>query len=119
MLKIRSPQLAALRAARALSLMPALTEHVREFFPQIHAASSTEELSTLIRHGVVRACELGAEREDEIFMFVDLTVGLGPDFERSERYPWAARVLADETYPPAARIHRLYDVAILALQAPA
>ena len=115
--EVRSEQYEKLRESVIEQFVGRMVAHVRTYFPQDFASLGEQETRILVRHGIERAESYEIVSERDVCTYVDLMVALGPDFDVDERYPWAADILTDRTWPhPTAKIEALHARAIASLR---
>jgi hypothetical protein len=114
MLTLRRGQIDAMGARQWLEFEGDLARHLGEFFPDECAAAGGEAaVRELIRHGVARAERYGLVGRRDLFLYLDLMMALGRDFDTSPEMPWIEEALTDPDLPgPSERLAALYDAVI-------
>ena len=96
-----------------------MVSHLQRFFPRESESLGREGLLGLIRHGVERASSYGLVAEDDVALYLNLTMALGRDFDRDPGLPWAHATLVDPALPdPSWRMGRLYRMTVERTQVP-
>ena len=108
MLKINDGQMSVLEDKSRNDFQERMLVHIAKFFPEHDAALDFEQKHALIDHGIERGAEYAIVSERDICIWVDLMLALGPDFDVSETYPWAATILADDLRLPNLRMDELH-----------
>jgi hypothetical protein len=108
MLIIRSAQVAALDAAVLAGFRRRLLAHVRQTLPG-RAAQDDDGLLAEIDSAIGQARALGLETERDVARFVDLALGVGPDFVDQPATAWVREVLGDRRRPGSGRLDAVYD----------
>lgn len=113
MLILRYEQVQAFARADRGVLCDRVFAHVRRFFSAQCAETSDVELRARIRRGLERCDAHGFRAFWDVCRYIDLMVIFGDDFDRSESFPWAGRVLADPSLrDPHARFEALHAAAL-------
>jgi hypothetical protein len=97
MLKIRREQVAALEADAQRRYIGRLIAHLRALYPSTTTPLSEADLVADVERGVVQAGRYGLEAEDDVRVFLECRVELGPDFDVRADTAWAGAVLRDDT----------------------
>ncbi len=78
--------------------------------PQCCKSLGDAALRRAISYGVQRAHNYGITSECDVCKYLDLMFGLGPDFDRDPKLPWAKEILSRSgTSEPAPRLAMLYE----------
>ncbi len=96
MLIIRKAQMDAIHRERLDEFRVWMRAHLRRHFREQMEGRGDAELDSLIDRGIRRAQQHGADQERSFCKYLALVAALGEGFEADPRYPWAARVLADD-----------------------
>jgi hypothetical protein len=97
MLVIRSEQLEVFSQAMQDRFVEQMVRHLTTDFPSEVRGLGVDRagLEGLVRQGIVQAREYGIEYDDDLQLYLDCMVLLGPQFNADPRYPWAATILND------------------------
>lgn len=109
---IRQTQLYTLSQRGSSDFEVRVAAHLKRCFPHECTALGDEGVPDLVRYGVARSNSYGMTLERDVCKYIDLMVAFDRDFDRNPEHPWAARILADDSFPnPTARMEHLYGVA--------
>jgi|WetSurMetagenome_2_1015567.scaffolds.fasta_scaffold349632_2 hypothetical protein len=114
---IRKEQMQALRAPLLARLHQELLLHVKKHFAKKIRERSDEELLNHIRRVVSRAFQYGFRSERQVYNYVNISMILGPDFDRAEEMQWTRKYLLDPKKTPTIRIDGLFDELLRRLEA--
>ncbi len=107
---IRAEQYELLARASLRDFETRAAAHLGEFFPEQCRSLGQDGLLRAIAYGVQRSHEYGIRTECDVCQYLDLMFGLGPDFDRDPKLPWAGEILRrNEPAEPAARLAQLFD----------
>ena len=109
MLTIRPDQMNAFPKAVEKDLECRLLTHVQRLFAEQCRPLGEEGVRQRVRLGIRAAARYGIEAEYDVSRYVDAMFLLGPDFDTSECWPWAAEALGDASCDATARMDRLYE----------
>lgn len=109
MIHLRDGQLEAFREEARAGLADRLARRGEERFPEKAAGRSRDELRAEARRLSAAARERGFVSEEEVTLFYDLSLELGPGFEQGPAGAWAREVLKERTVPPRERLERLRE----------
>lgn len=84
-----------------------MMSHVAAVFPGTRT-SSEAALRTRIRDGWRRARAYGLRSERNVALFIDLTFGIGADFDSWPEMAWATEILRNRGYSENAKIVAIY-----------
>jgi len=113
MFTIRNEQMQAFSEAATKNFEVRMVAHLRQFFPERCAPMGEEEVRQEIRCGIERAATYGIVAERDVCHYIKLMFGLGRDFDRDSKLPWAQNVLTDKVLKdPATRIKHLYGLMV-------
>jgi hypothetical protein len=119
MLKLYPDQTEAFARASVRDYESRMAAHLRRYFPDESRALGPDGLAAHIRHGLARARVHGLVEEHDVALYLNLTVALGPDFDRDPALPWARAALEDPALPdPSWRMGRLYRITVERTQVP-
>jgi hypothetical protein len=108
MLKIREAQLAVLREAKSRDFEERMARHLIEVFPRHVAAVEPDRVREWIRTGAKQAATYAIRTERDVALFIDLTVGIGPDFADQAPMGWARAILEDQALSGTAKVDLIY-----------
>ena len=113
MLKIRKEQYNELGKIALKKFEDEMVEHIKEFFPKYYEIHKEPLIRKIIQYGVDRAETYGFETKRDTPLFINLMFLLGSHFDEDVQYPWAAKILSDESIvDPISRADKLYDTAV-------
>jgi hypothetical protein len=113
MLTISSRQEKQLNKEAYISFQHRMVNHISEFFPEHYNELGEEKLYPLIEHCVENCEQYQIVSERDVCLYIDMSLALGLDFEKSEEHAWATDLLTDADTPNATeRINSTYDKAI-------
>jgi hypothetical protein len=98
-LVIRNEQIEAFARSRYRDFEERTAKHLREYFPEMMAAMSAEEIRAFIRACVERASAFGLTSEQAVVCYAHLPLVLGEDYDRQPRWAFVPYVLRQEQYP--------------------
>ena len=117
MLIIRKKQLETLRNPRLKQLHRDLLVHVKEHFQAEVAERTDQELLDHIRRALDQAAVYGLRAERDLYLFVNITLLYGLEFDRQDQTAWTREFLEDEAVSePGQRLALLYDEIIHRLE---
>jgi hypothetical protein len=67
--------------------------HLKDVFPDLLAEKSDAQIEREIRDGIDQAAGFDITGEQEVALFIDLTVSMGKDFATQKSNPWIQPVL--------------------------
>jgi hypothetical protein len=110
MLTIRREQIEALRVPLIRRFHQELLEHVKTHFVEETEGKSDKEILEHIRQALKRAEVYGLKAERELYMYINVSMLYGADFDEQEETKWTADYLTDEDVSsPTLRMNRLYE----------
>lgn len=113
MLTVSREQMAAVARNVDDELVEAVARHVTEFFAEEAAALGGPGLRDLIGHARRRAARYGLVGRRDVFLFVDLAVAFGADFDADPALPWVEEALSDPALPtPSARLDAVHEALV-------
>jgi hypothetical protein len=113
MLKIRKDQYEELGKVSLKRFEDSMVEHIKEFFPKYYEIHKEPLIRKIIQYGVDRAESYGFETQRDTPFFIDLMFLLGSHFDEDTQYPWAPKILTNESIAdPISRADKLYDTAM-------
>jgi hypothetical protein len=107
MIKIRNEQVSALRAVAAQRIVASLAPVAEKNYPALAEKLGHDGLRALIDRLVATAAGYGISMDAGLSHFANIGCVLGEHFDRDERYPWSAAILAAGDMSPADKIERL------------
>ena len=98
MLQIRRSQMEAFSKQMEDAFVKRMVRHLRADFPEELTAHDLQEtdLDRFARRGVNDARGYGVVNEKDVQLYIECMVLLCPDFDRSDRFPWAGETLKRE-----------------------
>lgn len=108
MIKIRPEQFTALKSLSRASFVDRMVVHLRHVFPEDTKLASEASLRKIIDLGVDRSRLYGITYEYDVARFIDLYFILAPDYDTSEKAPWAAAILNESSLPGWQRVDQLW-----------
>lgn len=117
MLTIRKKQIQAFEPPLRQRLHQKLLRHVRTHFVEETEGRTDQELLEHIGAAHLGAESYGIRAERDLYLYVNITVIHGLDFDRAEETAWTKEVLSDQTVSdPGQRMDRLYEAVIHRLE---
>jgi hypothetical protein len=108
-LRLRNAQRVTLREASRSGFEARVLDHLRRVLPADLERLGEQRVRTLIEEGVARAASYGITSKRDVTLFVDLMVGVDPEFERLPSMAWAEAILSDSTLAGSAKMALLYE----------
>ena len=109
MLVIRPEQVAALAAAARARFIDSLLPHVARFHPRQSKTLGPDGVRETVGAAIDCAARYGITMERVVAIFVDIWFALGPGFDASPSFPWAAVTLAEPRLTAPQRVSRLFE----------
>ncbi len=97
MLTIRSDQWDTLQEPKIEELLLYIETHLKKYFPNRTQGMGPEKLRGFVVRSYECCEDLGITRSASICKLTDMRLVLGENFYQSTDYPWAARILYDES----------------------
>jgi hypothetical protein len=94
MFTVKAEQMALLAAESMRRFEERVLAHVDRCLPQAIKQSGRAKLIELIRNGVNHGRKRGLQTEQELVMYIDLSIIFGENFERA--YPKAGEILSND-----------------------
>lgn len=117
MLTLRNKQMETLQRVPRKKLHRALLAHVKHYFPAQTARKNDFCLLTEIHKAHRRAATYGLKTEKEIYLFVNIAIVYGADFDQKEETAWTRAYLTDEDISsPGQRLDRLHEAVVARLE---
>ena len=97
-MKIRKEQMDALRKSREDAFVARMVKHLRNDFRKGRVTQHIAEgdLEALVRRGITDAEKYGVIYEDDVRLYIECMVVLGPMFDQDQRCGWAGELLRQE-----------------------
>ena len=89
---------------------------LERYFPEKCKEMGEQAVRDLIKKGIEDAAGYGIKIEYDLARYICLLIILGPDFDVDTRYPWASKILNDETLHPTVKLDILDQSADTRLQ---
>ena len=109
MLTLRNDQLEALNTAISRGFERRMVKHLCRLFPERCEEMGPDALGLLIREGVRKAAGYRVRAERDVALFIDLMMGLSPDFDNRWETDWTREILEDDTLSPSDRMDLIYS----------
>ena len=111
---IRQEQMEALRAYMRQSFEDRTVKHIAEVFPGefrdlLDPGGSDRPVRELIGNGIEKASKYDIKAERNVTLFIDLMVGISPDFDDRRDMPWASGFLEDRDIPEDSKMNLIYQ----------
>lgn len=94
--------------------MQRVIAHIVRTNPQYVAEHGQAGASTLAKHGYEMSRNYAIIAERDVVRLIELMALLGPDFDVNPKYPWARKILENQTLTPATRIDKLWKRSVKA-----
>lgn len=94
MFTVKADQMALLAAEAMQRFEERVMAHIGRCFPQAIEQSGKAKLLHLIRHGVKHGRKRGLQTEQELVLYIDLSILFGENFEKT--YPKAGEILSND-----------------------
>lgn len=85
-----------------------MVKHIARVFPDQYQKMGETGARKAIRDGIVKAGFYKIKSERDIALFIDLMVGVDPEFDTLEKMQWAREILLNEKYSAKSRMDILY-----------
>jgi len=105
--KIRPEQGAAFDHAAQENFVKRVIGHANEFFPDECHELGPDGLRSTIQYCIKQAGRYGISSGVDVCRYVDIALGLGRDFDRDPKHPWAASILNDKRLSPEGKLSKL------------
>ena len=114
MLQIRKEQIAAFEKVMRQKFEDRTVAHIAEEFPEEHQLMLDKDggdakVRALVWEGVERAAGYGITSEEPTTLYIDLMMGIAPDFDVQADMDWAREVLEDPDLPEDAKMDLIYS----------
>jgi hypothetical protein len=106
---IRQAQMDVFAELARERFISAMVDHVRTYFPGRHAQLGDVGLHKALSDAIDKAKNYGLTSKRDVCKFINVTMTLGPDFDRT--LPILHDILASHE-PPAVRARRLSDTCL-------
>jgi hypothetical protein len=117
MLTIRAEQMKAFEAITGRVFIENMMAHLRAHFPSETRGIDVKGLRERIQRELVSAARFGIVAENDVSLFLNLSMLFGEGFIDAPERVWARDYLTDREVPDAGiRMNRLYDGAIARLE---
>ena len=105
MLTINARQMAVFAAEARRRFVAKMRDHATSMFPQRTKQLGSDRLDQLIEDGIAAASRYGLITEQDVALFIDLMIGLAPDFDAAPECAWVRPFLEGDS---PARMELLY-----------
>jgi hypothetical protein len=109
MFRIRKAQIEAFERADRADFEESLLIDLVDDYPEEVGGLSPGELQGRIHRAVDRALAYGIDEEDDVAVFVSLTVELGEQFDTEPNYAWAREILRDPSRDGTLKMEAVQD----------
>ncbi|MFN7987855.1 MAG: hypothetical protein U0529_10305 [Thermoanaerobaculia bacterium] len=109
MIRLRPAQLEAFREEARSELADRLARRGEERFPEKALGRPRDERRAEARRLATAARERGLVSEEEVALFYDLSMELGPGFEQGPTGAWAREILKERSRSPRERLEKLRE----------
>ena len=114
MLQMRKEQMAAFEKVMRQKFEDRTVAHIAKDFPEEHQLmldkdGGDAEVRALVWRGVERAERYGVTSEEPATLYIDLMVGIAPDFDEHADMDWAREVLEDPDLPEGDKMDLIYS----------
>lgn len=89
--------------------------YLKQFFPKNCEIHGEIKMREIIRYGIKQAELFGFMTEQDVTMFINLTLMLGHHFYKDPQISWASNIFNAETISSSIKIERIYNEAIIYL----
>jgi hypothetical protein len=109
MLRIRAEQMAAFSRAGLRQFEDRVLAMVQRHWPTQWPLATEDDWRTRVRSTITRAASYGITEAPDVTRYINISLALGPDFDRDPAFPWASALLQDTTQDPGSRLQRLCE----------
>lgn len=109
MLTVRTPQVAALSAAKVQHFRDRMAKHLAAEHPGRCEAMGEQGTMELIQRGIDAGARHGIDTEGAVGVLIELMVEHGERFERSPDRAWVHEILAHPTLPGQLKVTLIRD----------
>ena len=114
MLTLRPEQIEVLRAAMRKSYEDRLIRHLTKLFPEaikkmIDPDGQDKPLRQFIDAGIKKAESFNIRAERNVTLFIDLMVGISPDFFQQRDMTWVRNILRKETLTETEKMDLIFE----------
>jgi len=72
---------------------------LKEVWPHKYRRAGEQTINSLVRHGIASAKQYNITGQHGLTVYIELMFMLGSGFDKDPQFPWAAKVLNDESMP--------------------
>ncbi|MCP4723270.1 MAG: hypothetical protein GY860_27780 [Desulfobacteraceae bacterium] len=101
MLTIRQNQKKILKLAARDDFVERMLVHLNTFFSEHYEALGDDSCRELIDLGIKNAENHEIVNERDVCKYIDLMVSFGVDFDKDPKFPWAGKILTDQSWKNA------------------
>ncbi len=109
MLTIRKEQMDQMGDEAMKTFVSRVSDHLSEIFPDECLELGDEVVGRRITDGIERAADYGIDIEYDVVRFINLMFILCEDYDTSDRFPWARKILSKPDENPTDRVDRLCE----------
>lgn len=117
---LRDEQVKAFAEARKEAYIQRMVRHLRDDlgYEREKRKIADEDIEDLVRKGIDKAAGYQVVCEDDVEMYLDCMVLLGPDFDRDRSLGWAGEILRDETLDGEAKMAQIEQQMLFGTEQP-
>ena len=109
MFTLRNDQLEALNASIAKDFERRMVKHLAHVFPEHSESLSEDAALRLIRVGIRKASTYHITSERDVALFIDLMVGIAPDFDQQPDMIWGRKILEEKALTPGDKMDLIFS----------
>lgn len=91
-----------------------MVAYLQKEYPADCEKAGEQGIRELVRRGIEKASEYHIVLECDVSRYIELMLTVAPDFDVSERTPWAGPVLAQTSMTGDSKINRMYERLVFA-----
>jgi len=96
MLLIRNEQMKIFKTELLETFIKKTQAHIHEVFEEQIMDKTEEDIREIIQNGIEKARGYEIREEQAVVLFIDLIIGIGPDFEEQKPNKWMISILERE-----------------------
>ncbi len=86
-----------------------MAKHLRRVFPDRCESLGDAAVARLIQEGIRKASTYHITSERDVALFIDLMVGIAPDFDQQPDMVWGRNILEDKTLTPGDKMDLIFS----------
>lgn len=110
-IQVYNKQMDTMRKVVEQGFINEMSAHVKQFFPDYCSKFEGGGLQAYCENTIEKAASFGYETERDIFLFLNVMVLLGPNFDSDPSLEWAQEILKNEIAEPEYNLEELADAA--------